>query len=35
VATFDSATGDFLDFQIVKLDGPRTPGCDAIVAALS
>jgi hypothetical protein len=35
VGTFDSATGDFLDFEIVKLAGPRQPACDQIIAALS
>jgi hypothetical protein len=35
VATFDSATDDFLSFEIVKQAGPRPAACDAIVAALS
>ena len=35
VATFDSTTGDFLSFEIVKQSGPRPAACDAIVAALS
>jgi hypothetical protein len=35
VATFDSTTGDFISFEIVKLAGPRPNACDAIVAALS
>lgn len=35
VATFDSATDEFLSFEIVKLAGPRPTACDAIVAALS
>lgn len=35
VATFDAATGDFLSFEIVKLAGPRPPGCTEIVSALS
>jgi hypothetical protein len=35
VATFDSATGDFISFDIVKQAGPRPLACNAIVAALS
>jgi hypothetical protein len=35
VATFDTATGDFLSFDIVKQSAPRPGACDAIVAALS
>jgi hypothetical protein len=35
VATFDSATDDFLSFEIVKQSGPRPGACDAIVSALS
>ena len=35
VATFDSATDDFISFEIVKQSGPRPPACAAIVAALS
>jgi hypothetical protein len=35
VVTFDSATGDFISFEIVKVAGLRPPGCDAIVAALT
>lgn len=35
VATFDSATDDFISFDIVKVAGPRPAGCAAIVAALS
>ena len=36
VATFDSATGDFLDFEIVKLAGLRPQGgCTQIIAAMS
>jgi hypothetical protein len=36
VATFDSATDDFLDFEIVKLAGLRTSGsCTQIIAAMS
>lgn len=35
VATFDSATGEFLDFEIVKQAGLRQPGCAQIVAAMS
>lgn len=34
VATFDAATGEFLSFEVVKVAGPRLPGCDAIVAYL-
>jgi hypothetical protein len=35
VATFDSVTGDFISFKIVKLAGPRPDACSAIVKALS
>jgi len=35
VATFDSATGAFLSFEVVKVAGPRPGACDAIVAALA
>jgi hypothetical protein len=35
VATFDSATGDFLSFEIVKQAGSRPPGCAEIIAAMS
>ncbi len=34
-ATFDSATDEFLDFQVVKQAGSRPPGCDRIIAAMS
>jgi hypothetical protein len=34
VLTFDSATGDFLSFDVVKTAGQRVPGCDALVAYL-
>jgi hypothetical protein len=34
-ATFNSATGDLLSFQVLKQDGPRPTACDAIVTALS
>jgi hypothetical protein len=33
--TFDSATGDFVSFEVVKVAGQRLPLCDQIVAALS
>jgi hypothetical protein len=33
--TFDSATGDFLSFEVVRERGQRPPGCDAIIAALT
>lgn len=35
VATFDTVTGDFISFGIVKLAGPRPDACNAIVTALS
>jgi hypothetical protein len=35
VATFDAATDEFLSFEVVKLAGPRSNACDAIVAALT
>lgn len=35
VATFDSATDEFLSFVIVKQSAPRPGACDAIIAALS
>lgn len=35
VVTFDSATDDFIDFQLVKQAGSRPPGCDRIIAAMS
>ncbi|MGZ4356675.1 MAG: hypothetical protein ACXVRU_07695 [Gaiellaceae bacterium] len=35
VATFDSVTGDFTSFEIVKLAGPRPDACSAIVTAVS
>ena len=35
VATFDTATDEFLSFEVVKLVGPRSNACDAIVAALT
>jgi len=34
-ATFDSATDEFLDFELLKQDGSRPPGCDRIIAAMS
>ncbi len=33
--TFDSATGEFLSFEVLREKGQRPPGCDTIVAALS
>jgi hypothetical protein len=33
--TFDQATGDFVSFEVTRMSGPKEPGCDAIVAALS
>ena len=33
--TFDSATGDFVAFDVLRERGQRPPGCDLIVAALS
>ena len=33
--TFDQATGDFVSFEATRVSGPREPGCEAIVAALS
>ena len=33
--TFDQATGDFVSFEVMRVSGPREPGCDAIVAALT
>ena len=35
LVTFDSATGDFLDFEVVKQAGLRVGACDQIIAALS
>jgi hypothetical protein len=35
VATFDSATDVFLDFEVVKQAGPRPNACAEIVGALS
>ena len=35
LVTFDQATGDFLSFEVLRISGPREPGCDAIVAVLS
>jgi hypothetical protein len=35
VATFDSATDEFLSFEILKQSAPRPDACDAIIAALS
>ena len=32
---FDAATGDFISFEVVREKGQRSPGCDAIVAALT
>ena len=32
--TFDSATGDFVAFDVLKEAGPRLPGCAAIIAYL-
>jgi hypothetical protein len=33
--TLDAVTGDFISFEVVDIHGPRPPGCDAIVAALT
>ncbi len=33
--TFDSATDEFLSFEVLREHGQRPPGCAAIVAALS
>lgn len=35
VATFDSATDEFISFEVVKLAGPRPDACPAIIAALT
>ena len=35
LVTFDSASGDFLSFEVAKLAGQRPPGCDAVVAYLT
>jgi hypothetical protein len=35
IATFDAATGEFISFEVVKIAGPRSNACAAIVAALS
>jgi len=33
--TFDSATDEFLSFEVLREKGQQPPGCDTIVAALS
>ena len=33
--TFDSATDEFLSFEVLRAKGQRPPGCDTIEAALS
>jgi hypothetical protein len=33
--TFDAVTGDFISFEVLKVAGPRPPGCDLIIAALT
>jgi hypothetical protein len=35
IVTFDSVTDEFLDFQVVKIAGPRLDACPAIIAALA
>jgi hypothetical protein len=33
--TFDSATDEFVSFEVLRVKGQRPPGCDQIVAALT
>lgn len=33
--TFDSATDQFLSFEVLRVEGPRPAGCETLVAALS
>ena len=35
LVTFDAATGDFVSFEVLRVRGPRPPGCALIVAALT